>query len=79
MNVLHKGLLMQDWVFRLGYIPFIRCRNDFMIFFCFKIDITSSCEKLKKMLVLMYVLRHILKDITDDIQTLLFVGNIILT
>ena len=27
----------------------------------------------------MYVLRHILKDITDDIQTLLFVGNIILT
>ena len=22
LNVLHKGLLMQDWVFRLGMVPY---------------------------------------------------------
>ena len=36
MNVLYKGLILQDWVIRLGYF------NSFLLFSCFEANLNGE-------------------------------------
>ena len=44
LNVLHKGLLLQDWVFRLGLQPYYIFKYNLMIHMYLSADCSPFCH-----------------------------------